>query len=158
LRPVNAYGEQKAAAEKLVLARGFTVVRLPYMAGRSLTGKEHFYDSILKKLQNGEEVGMIDGMTRSVLSFHQTASIILKLLHTKKTLPNVINIASDTPFTKYEMGCAIAEKYGFPTDNIKKIPPEEGKKFFKEKRADSAVMNNGLLKKVLGLEKIDWEV
>ena len=41
--------------------------------------------------------------------------------------------------------------------NIIRIFKEEGKKFFKDKRASVASMDNSLLKSLLGLKEIEWD-
>lgn len=159
LNPVNEYGKQKIKAEGVVLENGHTVLRLPFMIGPALNKKPHFYDSIISSLLKGEDVEMIDGLHRSVLSFSQVADIMHRLsLFPYDTLPKVINLCGDEGYSKYETGCAIAEKIGASCENIKKITEEDGEKFFKDKRASSAIMNNSLLKKLTGLKEIKWEV
>ena len=151
LCPVNVYGDQKAEAEHIVASHDFTCARLPFMTGKSLlSGKTSFYDNICLKLGNGESTEMIDGMRRSALSYKTVAGLLLKLASLdKESLPAFINIASDTPYTKYEIGLEIAKANGLPESLIKPITFEEGKKFFKDRRADTSVMSNALLKKTL---------
>ena len=156
LIPVNEYGKQKADAEKIVIDKGFTVLRFPFMLGASLSSVPHFYDKITASLKNNEEVEMIDGMYRSVLSYSQAAEFIysLSLLEMK---PQIINVCSDDSLSKYDMGCILAENQGASKNLIKKISEEEGKKFFKDKRVSCGAMDNTLLKSLLGKEKIRWE-
>jgi hypothetical protein len=56
------------------------------------------------------------------------------------------------------MGCILAESLGASKALIKKISEDEGKKFFKDKRASFGAMDNALLKSLLNKEKITWEV
>ena len=79
LLPVNEYGKQKAEAEAIVRASGFTVLRFPFLVGPSLCEKPNFYDSSVKRLQNGESIEMIDGMVRSALSYQTTAGLLVRL-------------------------------------------------------------------------------
>lgn len=159
LHPVSEYGRQKAEAEKIVAAKGFTSVRLPFMLGPSLfKNQPHFYDRIKADLQSGQSVEMIDGLYRSVLSYAQTARLLFQLSEYSGALPDVINVCSDTGMSKYEMGCALAEHFGFSDKLIVKISEKEGEKFFADKRASSSVMDNSLLKSMLGLTEIKWEV
>jgi dTDP-4-dehydrorhamnose reductase len=127
------------------------------MLGKSLSSTPHFYDKITASLKNNEEVEMIDGMYRSVLSYSQAAELIyaLSLLKTK---PQIINVCSDESLSKYDMGCILAESLGASKALIKKISEDEGKKFFKDKRASFGAMDNALLKSLLNKEKIMWEV
>lgn len=159
LHPVSEYGRQKAEAEKIVAAKGFTSVRLPFMLGPSpFKNQPHFYDRIKLSLQNGQSVEMIDGLHRSVLSYAQTAGLLFQLSEYGVVLPGVINVCSDTGLSKYEMGCTLAEHFGFSDELIVKISEKEGEKFFADKRASSSVMDNSLLKSLLGLTEIKWEV
>lgn len=158
LNPVNEYGRQKLEAEKIVLSEGFTVLRFPFMLGPSLTTKPHFYDNICLKLLNGDRIEMIDGMKRSVLSFKQAAELMYSLSVLPDPLPLIINLCSDTELSKYEIGCTLAIRLGVSRELIKSISEEEeGKKFFKDKRASVASMDNSLLKALLGLKEIEWD-
>lgn len=156
LSPVNEYGRQKILAERLVLEKGFTVLRYPFMLGKSLSDKKHFYDNICFNLENGVETEMIDGMYRNVLSYRQAAELTFEL-SLKKDLPQIINISADRVLSKYETGIILADKLGVSTKLIAKITQQEGQKFFKDKRADCTDMDNSLLKKLTGREKIIWE-
>ncbi len=159
LDPINEYGKQKAEAENLILDYGHKVFRLPFMIGPSLNGKPHFYDNIISKLSLGDNIEMIDGLSRSVLSYRQAAEIIYELTFLPyDKLPKIINLCGDKALNKYEIGCAITVKAGLSTENIIKIAEKDGEKFFKDKRASCTAMDNTLLKKLLGLDEIKWEV
>lgn len=156
LNPINEYGRQKVLAEKLVHEKGFTALRYPFMLGKSLTAKPHFYDNIRKKLNNNETVEMIDGMHRSVLSYRQAAELTFELSRLS-SLPHTVNICSDFLYSKYEIGLILAKNMGVSSQLIKKISEDESKKFFKDKRASSTAMDNALLKSLLNLQEIQWE-
>lgn len=156
LNPVNTYGVQKIEAEKEIIKNGFTVTRLPFMIGKSLLSKPHFYDRIKEKLSRGESVEMIDGLSRSVLSYKKTAEILYALSR-KDGVPQVINVCGDDSYTKYEMGLKLAAHFGADSSLIEKISEEEGRKFFVDRRASSGVMDNTLLKNILEAKEIKWE-
>ena len=156
LNPINEYGRQKAEAEQLVISKNFTVLRLPFMLGPSLTSKKHFYDNIYTKLLNGEDIEMIDGMKRSVLSYKQVANLIYSLSDLTHT-PQIINVCADEELSKYEIGCILADNLSVPQSLVKSISQEEGNKFFKDKRAYLTAMNNTLLKSLLGIDSIVWD-
>lgn len=158
LTPVNVYGEQKAAAEQIIRQAGFTCVRFGYMLGASLTSKKHFYDKLIADLRCGKPVEMIDGMTRSVLSYTAAADLLARLSDLPKPfLPEVVNLCGDEGLTKYEMGLRIARAAGYSTDLIRSINEAQGQKFFKDRRASSAVMDNGRLKTLLEIDRILWD-
>lgn len=157
LLPVNEYGRQKAKAEEIVVSKGFTVLRLPFMLGPSLTSKKHFYDNICSKLLQNQSIEMIDGMKRSVLSYEQTAKLIYSLSTINADLPQIINVCADEELSKYEMGLILAERLNEPKSLVKSITEEQGSKFFKDVRASFTAMDNTLLKNLLGLESIIWD-
>ena len=102
---------------------------------------------------------MIDGMVRSVLSYRQTAALLVQLSRLPAgSLPGILNVCGDEGLTKYEMGLGIAKRLGCDPALVKRITEEEGRKFFKDARAHSAVMDNTRLKRLLGLPAIRWEL
>ena len=69
-------------------------------------------------------------------------------------LPDILNIAGEDPLSKYELGVLYAESVGADTSLIVPVesfgtPPAED-----ARRADSTVMSNSKLKKLLGREEI----
>ncbi len=156
-QPVNIYGEQKLKAEGIVCEHEFTNVRLPFMTGPSLIERPHFYDNIINTLKVGNPCEMVDGLYRSALSYSQTAELLVKLIHYEGELPNAINVCGDRAYSKYEIGRAIAKNNNVDISLIKKISSDEGRKFFKDKRADSTAMDNSLLKDLLGIKHIRWD-
>ncbi|MBE6818396.1 MAG: NAD-dependent epimerase/dehydratase family protein [Ruminococcaceae bacterium] len=144
--PINEYGRQKLAAEKVVLAHGGYVFRLSLLYGASLCENTTFYDKTLAALQAGESVEMIDGIARNALPYSEAAKQVVTLAFEKKELPPILNVCGDRLMTKYELGLRIAEEAGASPSQVIKISPQEGKKFFKEKRADCIAMSNALLK------------
>lgn len=148
LNPVNEYGRQKIEAEKMVLSKGFTVTRLPFMFGSSMSAKSSFYDNLCKRLENGEEIEMIDGMLRSVLRYSEAAELLVKLSE-KDNLPQIINVCGSESLSKYDVGCLVAQEMGAEVNLVKKISEAQGSKFFKDTRASVSVMDNGLLKSLL---------
>ena len=158
LKPINDYGFQKRYIEGFVLENGYNVLRLPFMLGPSLVPtRKHFFDNIKSSLEGGKEIEMIDGFERSVLSYSQAAKIMFELSQSETQLPQIINVCGDKAYTKYEIGCILAKKFGADLSLVKKISEQEGEKFFKDRRAHSAVMDNALLKRLLGREEIKWE-
>lgn len=158
LNPVNEYGRQKAEAEKIVLTNNYNVVRMPLMFGSSPSPKKGFYDNCKEKLFNNQSVSMLDGYFRSTLSFKDAAEFINILLLSKKAIPPVVNVCSDEIISKYEIGCRLANKWGKPKELIEYIPEENGEKFYREKRANCTLMNNSVLKNILGIKEIKFNL
>ncbi len=158
LHPINVYGAQKAEAEQIVRAHGFTVLRFPFLFGPSLCEKPNFYDTSVRKLQSGTPIDMIDGMTRSALSYRTAAQLLVRLSALPLPAGETINVCGDRGFGKYEIGLLLAEKVGCSASLVHKLSAREGERFFKDRRADSACMDNTKLKRLLGLQSIELEV
>ena len=158
LRPVNEYGRQKAEAEQLVRAHGFAVLRFPFLVGASLCAKPNFYDTSVQRLQSGEPIEMIDGMVRSALGYPTAAQLLVRLSATELPPAETINVCGDRGYTKYEIGRLLADKYGCPAALVHKLSMQQGQRFFKDRRADCACMDNRKLKRLLHIGQIALEV
>ena len=139
-------------------AHGFCVLRFPFLFGPSLCDKPNFYDTSVKKLQNGEPIDMIDGMVRSALSYRMAAQLLVRLSELPLPAGDTINVCGDRGYGKYEIGCMLAEKVGCDLSLVRKLSMGEGERFFRDRRADSACMDNTKLKRLLRLERIELEV
>lgn len=160
LNPVNRYGRNKAAAEAVVRYLEFHVVRFPFLIGTSLVpGKRHFYDNIVENLMNGKEVEMFENSYRSSLHFHTAASLLIQLMEMPlREVPPILNVCGDQDLSKYDIGLLAAEKLQVPEKLIKPIKIFENDAVFKTKRAVSTVMDNTLVKKVLQVDRIEFEL
>jgi Nucleoside-diphosphate-sugar epimerases len=156
LKPVNRYGKHKCVAEKLVTAYGYNVVRFPFLISPSLVPeKPHFYDIIATTIKTGNPFEMFADSYRSAISFDQAAKYALKLMNMEKPIPQIVNICSDKGYSKYDVGLMIADKVGVSRDLIQAISIERSKGIFEAKRATSTLMDNTLLKHLVGEEKIE---
>lgn len=160
LNPVNRYGRNKAAAEAVVRYLEFHVVRFPFLIGTSLVpGKRHFYDHIVENLTKGKEVEMFENSYRSSLHFHTAASLLIQLMEMPlREVPPILNVCGDRDLSKYDIGLLAAEKLQVSEKLIKPIKIFENDAVFKTKRAVSTVMDNTLVKKVLQVDRIEFEL
>ncbi len=153
LKPLSVYGMQKAEAEKVFIAKGGTALRLPLMFSRSLVvTKKHFCDIIYENLKNGEVTKLVTGAVRSTLDYGTVAQLIVELCG-KKDLPSVINIGGDNALSKYELGVLFAGCNGLDKTLLEPID-SLGKTADGAKRADSTVLSNSLVKKILEKDEI----
>ena len=158
--PVNLYGKHKALAEQIVLAKNFNVVRFPFIFGPSLVeGRPHFFDKIKQALTEGRSVEMFEDSFRSTLSFNQCAGFLIDLIERYGACEErVVNIAADKPMSKYDAAVALAEKFGLDKTLIKPISIKNTNAIFTAKRAGTAVLDNGKLKKLLNVKEIRLEL
>jgi dTDP-4-dehydrorhamnose reductase len=156
LNPVSRYGELKTVAERMVNVAGFNVVRFPVLMGPSLlAGKKHFYDQIVETVQNGGEMEMFFDQKRSMIDFDTAAKTVVALVEneTAQQFP-IVNICGDEALSKYELGVRICRAHGLDTSKIKAISMDGDNKIFMAKRAKSTLLDNTLVKKILGLTEL----
>ena len=154
--PINLYGRHKTAAEYIVNAYGYNVVRFPFLIGPSLLRhKEHFYDEIAKSLINSKPIVMFTDSFRSSLDFRTVADLLVDVMekHDEQT-PKILNISGDDALSKYDVGCLIAKKLGVSEELIVPAKTDDAKGIFGAKRAKSTLLDNTLVKQVLGIEEI----
>ena len=152
--PVNIYGHQKCAAEALMIQTGRNVVRFPFLISPSLVYKPHFYDVIADSLKAGKPFEMFKDSYRSSLSFENAGKLLVRLME-KEDIPSVVNICGDKDLSKYDVGLLIADREGVNRDLIVPISISQPQENFVTKRATSTLMDNSLLKSLLGLKEID---
>ena len=152
LCPINVYGQQKAAGEKLVAGAGGTVLRYSLMFGGSLSTYSHnFCDELKKMFRNGESVEMYTDFVRSALDYDTAAQLTVDLADFSGGLPEIINLCGDEVLSKYDLAVKLAESVGADRSLI---IASEGAGGFKAPRAEFIVMDNSLIKRLLGFEKI----
>lgn len=159
LNPVNVYGKNKAAAEAVVRYSGFHVVRFPFLIGTCLIpGRKHFYDKIVEDLKAGKTVEMYEDSYRSSLHFKTASQLLVRLIEMQGMVPSVLNVCGDKDLSKYDVGIRIADRLGVPRELIRPIQMAERDKVFKTKRAVSTLMDNSLVKEILHLDTIDFQI
>jgi len=135
--------------------KGRNVVRFPFLISPSLAGKPHFYDRIVESLKKDEPFEMYEDSYRSSLSFENAARLLVALVEKGNRHP-IVNVCGDKDLSKYDVGLMVAEREGLNKDLI--IPVKMGEitvEGFVTKRATSTLMDNSLLKEILGLEYVD---
>lgn len=160
LHPVNQYGEQKVLAEKVCLRNDRNVIRYPFIFGPSLVeNKKHFYDKLLLELQSDNSIEMFSDSYRSTLSFQQCSSFLIKIIEQFGASKNkIINISSDDALSKYDVGILLAKKYAIPTSLVKAISIESSSSVFGVKRAKTTLLDNSVLKNLLKIREIKFEL
>ncbi|NLC78561.1 MAG: sugar nucleotide-binding protein, partial [Ruminococcaceae bacterium] len=156
LSAVNTYGKQKAAADRVVTAHGYNVLRFPFLASPSLLPhKKHFYDVIAESLINQKPFELFCDSLRTSLDFNTAAALTVRLMREySDTLPKIMNLSGDDDLSKYDVGVMIAEKIGADKKYAVPLSLSDGGEIFKTARAKSTLMDNSLVKRVLGLNEI----
>jgi dTDP-4-dehydrorhamnose reductase len=156
LHPVNRYGMNKAAAENLVTSYGYNVVRYPFLIAPSLLSqKKHFYDNIVQNLLHGRTIEMFADSKRSSLDFGTSADLLIKTIgNYSERIPKVLNLSGDDDLSKYDVGLMIAKKIGASPDLVIPISICKAEGIFEAKRAETTLLDNMLVKTILGLNEI----
>lgn len=156
LHPVNRYGELKLLAERIVLAKGFNILRFPFMFGPSLVRhKKHFFDKILESLRKGEKVEMFEDSIRSSISFAEAARLSVSLLskfHGKHH--KVLNISSDDAISKYQFALKLAKNFHLDGRLVCPVSQADHPEIFKANRSLITILDNSELKRTLNLSNI----
>ena len=102
---------------------------------------------------------MFENSYRSSLHFHTAASLLIQLMEMPlREVPPILNVCGDRDLSKYDIGLLAAEKLQVSEKLIKPIKIFENDVVFKTKRAVSTVMDNTLVKKVLQVDRIEFEL
>lgn len=154
--PLNTYGRTKAIAEQIVLIHGFSVLRYSLLMGPSLISKKHFFDIICESLKNKQSIDMFHDSYRSVISFYQASAYTIKLLENHYKPRDIINISSDIPLSKHDIGVGIAKKFNLDTRYLNPTSINENNSFG-SRRAKNTLISNEKLKKILKIKKILYD-
>ena len=154
LTPVNFYGHNKCAAEALMVHLGRNVVRFPFLISPSIIYKKHFYDVIAENIKEGKSFEVFEDSFRSSLSFDNAAKLLIRLME-MENVPQIINVCGDDDLSKYDVGLMVADREGVSRDLIVPVSIDRPQENFTTKRATSTLMDNNLLKSILGLSRID---
>lgn len=161
LNPVSLYGRHKAAAECLVHAKGYHALRLPYMFGPSLSpDRKHFYDIITADLKQDKKVDLFYDSMRSALDFESVANVFVKLAENfgRRTLPHTLNLCGDDSLSKYDLGVMLAKKLGVSTELVRATSSLNFETAPDATRALKGLMDNTLLKTLLGITELKIKV
>lgn len=155
LHPTNCYGRQKALAEALVTGYGHNVVRYPFLIAPSLLKhKKHFYDVIVETITSAKSMEMFEDSYRSSLDFGTAAGLTVDLIEKGEDVPPILNVSGDDALSKYDIGLMIADKCGVDRKYIKPVCVKDTRGIFTAPRAVATILDNTLLKNILGLEEI----
>jgi len=161
LEPINLYGVYKIAAESLIFARGYNVLRLPYMFGPSISPqKKHFFDKIVEDLKQNKKIEMFYDSLRSSLDYGTIADLFIKLAenYSNDMIPKTMNLCGDDCLSKYDLGLMMANKFDASPELIVPASSKTDDSVFVERRALAGLMDNSLLKRTLGISELKLKI
>ena len=138
------------------MAYRHNVIHYPLLIGTNLTKKKHFYDVIVDDLKASKKVEAFCDSYRSSIDFNSASLYCLQLIE-KFDEENIgaVNICSDAALSKEDVILQIAKKHGFSADNVVPISAQKMNNIFVAKRANSTLMNNSKMKKLLSLTSVE---
>lgn len=160
LSPMNDYALHKAAEERMAIAKGYNIVRLPVMMGPSLSSvKRHFFDDIVSNLKNGQKMEFFTDSRRSMIDFDTVAKTLIALTQTTEAQKYpIVNVAGDESLSKYDFALRLADKYGLDKSLIVPVSMDENTTIWKEKRPKKILLDNTLCKRILGLNELKMKI
>ena len=102
---------------------------------------------------------MFSDQYKSFIDFDSAANLVVKIAERyDSSMPKILNVSGDEELSKYEVGCMIADKYKLSPKCLCPISISKPNSIFSEPRAAKTILDNSLLKKVLGIQKIHMKV
>jgi dTDP-4-dehydrorhamnose reductase len=112
--PINLYGRQKAASERVVSdgAPGHgVIVRAPLLTGNSPTGRRSLHERLLADWMNGRAPRLFTDEIRQVAHADNLAAALLELCE-RREVCGVHHWAGTEPLSRHELGVRIREHFG----------------------------------------------
>ncbi|MBL8897553.1 MAG: SDR family oxidoreductase [Planctomycetes bacterium] len=123
--PLSVYGRSKRAGEEAVLAAhpAALVVRLPLLFGDGLGLARGATEGLRRSLANGGTARLFRDERRSALHARDAARSLLALART--TSAGLLHVAARDAVSRYDLGLALAARYGWERERILSIAQAE---------------------------------
>jgi dTDP-4-dehydrorhamnose reductase len=108
--PVSVYAETKADGERVVLARGHTVVRVPLLYGLAGGRGSGFTDRFVNEVRAGRAVTLYHDQYRTPAEVGDAASLLCDLA--EKGRGGVVHLGGPERISRLELGLALARALG----------------------------------------------
>ena len=120
-QPINYYGKTKLEAESLVQEYPFnwTIVRIVFAYGKTLWSRDSFPVAMVKKLQNGELLKIVNDQYRTPTYIGDIVGAIQSVIENNTT--GIFHIAGNDICTPYDMVKLSAEIVGADTQNLMSV-------------------------------------
>jgi dTDP-4-dehydrorhamnose reductase len=119
-RAINRYAQQKLEAEDRVLAASSgraVVLRLPLLMGNSPGGRRSVHERLLRDWAEGRTARLFTDEIRQVCMADNLAAVLLELCASGAPA-GVLHWAGAQPVSRYELGRAIAARFGLPAEKL----------------------------------------
>ncbi len=116
---LNNYAKTKYEAEKEALNTysKALVVRTNIIGFRN-NKIDSFFEWLIRSLKNQDSISLYTNFYTSPIDINSLSSLLIECF--KKKLSGIYNITSSEVIDKYNFGMKVANKFGYPTENINK--------------------------------------
>lgn len=148
--PISYYGKSKLAGENLARTQcdKSTVIRTNVVYGYSSYGKNDFIRWLIKNLEEGKKLNIIDGQYCNPTYSEDIAHGVYKAISKKEY--GVYNFSGEGYYKRYEIAMKVCEVYNFDKKLVNSIPSKELKQ--KAKRPEKGGLINLKAKSALGIK------
>ena len=118
--PLTLYGRQKAESERAVLAAApglAAAVRVPLLLGNSPGGRRSVHERLLRDWCEGRTARLFTDEIRQVCMADNLAAALLELC-APDAPGGMLHWAGAEPVSRYELGRAIAARFGLPAEKL----------------------------------------
>jgi dTDP-4-dehydrorhamnose reductase len=120
--PPNLYARQKVESEEAVARfapETASTVRLPLLAGNSLTGRRSLHERLFLMWAAGKRARLYRDEIRQPCSAENVAEMIVELCErTDPTARGILHWAGAAPLSRVEMGLGIARHFNLPAEEL----------------------------------------
>jgi len=118
--PLTFYGRQKVESERAVLAAApgrAAAVRVPLLLGNSPGGRRSVHERLLRDWGEGRTARLFADEIRQVCMADNLAAALLELC-APGAPAGVLHWAGAQPVSRYDLGLAIAARFGLPAERL----------------------------------------
>lgn len=149
--PVNTYAISKLCAESRVQSVDpeALVIRTNFFGwGHRL--RQSFSDWVLENVSTGIEITLFDDVYFTPILIDTAAEYVHQLLDVNAK--GIFNVVSDERVSKYQFGCQLTEKFGLPSELLKRASISSAHLI--APRPSDMSLSNKKLKELTGLESV----
>ena len=123
--PISYYGRTKLGAEEAVKEYEYdrTIVRIVFVYGKTLHGRDSFITMIAEKLKNNQPYKLVNDQERTPTYSEDLTKAILQIIKRKAT--GVYNVCGKDVVTPYQMAMTVAEVLGIKNNQFTPVTCKE---------------------------------
>lgn len=153
--PISYYGRTKLEAEEAVreYIYNWVILRIVFVYGKTLHGRDSFITMIAKKLQQHEPYKLVDDQVRTPTYVEDLSAAIARIIEQKSS--GVYNICGKDEITPYQMALQVAEVLNIREHQLQSVTCAE----FEEiaRRPLQSGLNISKARKELGYDPVPFE-